>query len=103
MEREWAQAIKEYTLAKTEKLNNKGYRKFSQNWLLICDNVPSTQLQIDTAMKYLEQFTTHYWANISPAHTVFDAVFVEVADNFIHIQSKNWNARRVVDLWEKSA
>lgn len=101
VEQEWAHAMKDCTLAKAEKLNNKGFRKFSQNWLLIYDNVPSSQLKIDIAMKYLDQFTSHYWANLSPANAVFDTVFVEVGDNLIHIQSQGWSAKNIVNLWEK--
>jgi hypothetical protein len=53
VEREWASAVNESIIKKTERLNNQGFRTYQNNWLAIYTSSPGPQLNMQTACPLL--------------------------------------------------
>jgi len=94
MEDEWSCAIADITHKKTEKLNSEGFAKFSENWLLIYDNLDSGN--IDISCSPLINDLGSYWSANS-----FDKILVETGDFIIEIKEGKFRKLKLNDLWKQ--
>lgn len=97
-EKEWAKAIEETVGSKTEKLNKNGFEKLDHNWLLIYDNLPLPNPDIDEAISFLRQPILHYWKSENPSHR-FETVFVETGRQIICMEESGFVEKPINDLW----
>ena len=100
MEGEWSFAMSDIVRRKTSKLNSKGFEKFTENWLLIYDNLPliydvdsdSINLSCSCLINDLEK----YWSVDS-----FDKIFVETGSFIIEFKEGNFTKLELNDIWKR--
>jgi len=94
IEDEWSHAIADRIREKTEKLKSKGFTKFSENWLLIYDDI--TSCNIDESCSSLMSNLEGYWS----ADT-FDKILVESGDLIIEIIKGQIRKLALNDIWKR--
>ena len=100
-EKEFAQAIKDITLDKTEKLNEDDFQRFDENWLGIYDNLGLPIMapeQKEKAAAYASLALESYWRESSFSH-IFNHIFVESGSYIIEFCQSSSRLHRVCDLW----
>lgn len=100
-EKEFAQAIKDITLDKTEKLNEDDFQRFDENWLGIYDNLGLPIIapeQKEKAAAYASLALESYWRESSFSH-IFNRIFVETGTYFIELCQSSSRLNRLCDLW----
>ena len=93
MEDEWSYAIADTTHKKTEKLKSPEFSKFSENWLLIYDDLNSCK--IDESCSSLIRSLEGCWS----ADT-FDKILIESGDLIIEIIKGQFTKFELNDIWE---
>ncbi|MCY4364058.1 MAG: hypothetical protein OXE42_18070 [Gammaproteobacteria bacterium] len=95
-EKECAQAIKDITFTKTEKLNEGDFQRFGENWLEIYDNVSLAGLE--KAEDYIQSALEPYWRESSFSH-IFDRIFVERERYIMEFSQSSFHLHRLCNLW----
>ena len=95
MEIEWALSINDFVIRKTKDFNKQGFQKYTENWLLIRDELPVTVRNIETAMKYLMPELERYW----PKKNRYNGLLVDSMNQLIQIRSSGWNQQVISNLW----
>jgi hypothetical protein len=72
-EREWALSMQDVIDSKFSKLAKPGFRLFSENWLLIYDNIPTYFISLEKAITFLLTTLTTRWSR-NPS---FSAIYIE--------------------------
>jgi hypothetical protein len=71
MEREWVSAIVHFVSKKMNVASREGFQRFSQNWLLIYDNIPAVGLMKDEGITFLMEAI-----EIAAPWSIFNRIFI---------------------------
>jgi hypothetical protein len=86
IEENWVNGIYDCVIKKTEKLNNKGFEKFTNNWLLIYDNQTGSFLK-QVAISNKVPFVFENYFN-EPEILIFDKIIIDSGKYFYVIDSE---------------
>lgn len=96
-EREWAQAISDIIVKKTQRLNSPNFQRLATNWLSIYDNLTSRP-KLDTSLIYLSKTLGSYWSSGDK----FDMIFIETGCEIIALNTDVSYRWIINDLWRNS-
>lgn len=77
IEHQWAKGMEQCLTEKNKKLNEAEFDKFDKNWLLIFDNLKSTNFNYEIAINKLVHTLRNYWMNKPSIKTRFDRLIIE--------------------------
>ncbi len=92
----WMQGIYGCIKNKTQKLNNKGFHKFDNNWLLIYDNQTKIFLDKKYILNHFPNILCNYF--VEADNYLFDKIIIESGEYFYFIDSKK---KPIVKIFSK--
>ncbi|MFO1152645.1 MAG: hypothetical protein U1E42_03110 [Rhodospirillales bacterium] len=90
VEREWAEAMAYFIGQKTDKLRMQYFNRFNEDWLLIYDNWPLPDVDIELAAQYLCSIA---------GSCEFSYVYILSGENLLEVSSLKWRRFEVKNLW----
>lgn len=94
VEIEYANAVHDVVIGKTKKLNSDGFKKLSDNYLLIYCNLTLPFLDVDKSNRFMVDKLNNYWGKNS-----FSSIYVEKDDIFIHYSIESTECMKLKNLW----
>lgn len=94
-EEEWAQAMRDIVNKKTTDLRAKEFVKYTENILLIYDDLRLPKGRQELASGYFTSKLTDYWTS----GLVYDSIFVETGKVIFEFNSSGLQKTHVNDLW----
>ena len=83
-EREWVKYVMDSVRQKSDNLSKPGYLHCGEDWLLIYDSTPLTDVRVDDALVLLTEALSETWQT-KPS---FSQIFIEVPNWFLHINAR---------------
>lgn len=94
VEIEYADAILDVMMSKTEKLRSQGFNRFTENWLAVYCNITLPALELEEANLFFVEKAMNYWSN-----TTFSRVFVEKGGTIISYSRNRADIMDLENLW----
>ena len=94
-EYEWAFAMSEVTKTKTSLLQKQDFKKYSNNYLLIYDNLPRPSIDFNKACSLLMTKLENYWNG----NLVFNTIFVQTDDLLMKFGFSKFEKFNTINLW----
>jgi hypothetical protein len=94
VEVEYADAILEVIMSKTEKLRSQGFDKFTENWLAVYCNITLPCLELEEANLFFVEKAMNYWSD-----SAFSRVFVEKGEAIISYSRDRTEVMDLENLW----
>lgn len=94
-EHEWACCMLEITMAKNVLIQKPEFKKFSNNFLLIYDNLPLPAIDYSKASTCLMSKLDNYWNG----KLVFDTIFVQTDKLLMKFTCSGVDEFNVINLW----
>ena len=94
-EYEWAFAMSEVTKTKTSLLQKQDFKKYSNNYLLIYDNLPRPTIDFSKACSFLRKKLERYWNGDS----IFNNIFVQTDDLLMKFSFFGVEKFKTINLW----
>ncbi len=92
---EWAHFMNDAISVKLKKLNNTGYSKLPEYWLLIYDNLPLPNVHTRKATEVLLSKFSADWKG----ERLFSKILIERGPVIIEIENNNVINHEIVDIW----
>lgn len=98
IEHEWVKGMEQRLTEKTQKLNKTKFDKFDKNWLLIFDNLKSTNFNYEIAINEFVHALKNYWVTKRSTDAKFDRLIIDSKESLYVFDDSRFSKFIVLDM-----